>query len=102
MVTKKYGIDFNSYGGALTLPVSAVSKGNPTRGTHELTHESGWTIRGEVNEECYTWVNKFEATHKTFGKVSGNFEDIVIADSEEAFLNFWENHKPEAWDYGDN
>lgn len=101
MITKKYKTDFKSDGGALTLPSSAVTESGASSGVHERTHESGWTIKGEVHEDYYEWVNDFEATHPKFGKVSGNFEQEVTADSEEAFADFWKNHEPEAWDYGD-
>ncbi len=101
MITKKFGTDFNSEGGALTLPVSAVSVHPQDSGTHTRTHESGWTITGEVREDYYTWVNKFEATHPIFGKVWGDFEEEVHADSEQGFADFWKNHEPQAWDYLD-
>ena len=91
MVTKKYGVDFNSPGGALTLSDTSIG-----------THESGWTITGEVHEDYYTWVNDFEATHPQFGIVKGNFEGEVVAETEEAFAHFWKHHKPYAWDYSDN
>jgi hypothetical protein len=101
MITKKYGIDFNSEGDALTLPSSAVTDSDAWYGVHERTHASGWTIRGEVHEDYYAWVNAFEATHPKFGKVAGDFEYEVTADSEEGFADFWKNHAPGAWDYSD-
>ena len=101
MITKQFGIDFNSRGGALTLPQEAVTETDAYSGFHQRTHASGWTIKGEVHEDYFTWVNDFEATHPKFGKVSGNFETEVVADSEEGFADFWKNHEPEAWDYRD-
>ena len=62
-------------------------------------NESGWEISGEIQEDFCQWVNDFEATHPTFGKVWGNFEDKVFADSEEGYNHFIENHPPESWDY---
>ncbi len=100
-IVKKFGIDFNSPAGALTLPVSAVSNSNVEGGVHELKHKDGWKIKGAVHEDYYVWVNEFEAEHPTFGKVWGNFEKEVYADSEEGFADFYKNHAPEAWDYGD-
>lgn len=88
-VTKTFGVDFNSAGGALTLPASAG------------LHESGWTINGEIHEDYYEWINEFEASHPQYGRVWGNFEDEVHADSEEGFAHFYANHPPSAWDYGD-
>lgn len=35
------------------------------------------------------------------GKVWGDFEYIVYADSEEAYEDFYKNHPPEEWDYWD-
>lgn len=102
MITKKFGQDFFSGGGALTLPASAVdSNKSDTTGEHETTHPSGWTIKGVVHEDYYYWVNDFEAHHSAFGKVWGNFENEVYADSEEGFAHFWANHEPDAWDYRD-
>lgn len=101
MITKKFGTDFHSSGGALTLSPTAVTDSGASGGTHTRTHDSGWTITGEIHEDYYEWVNDFEATHPTFGKVWGNFEGEVHADSEEGFAHFWKNHEPEAWDYMD-
>lgn len=101
MITKKFGVDFNSDGGALTLSARQVTSGQKDSGTHSRTHGSGWTIKGEIHEDYYRWVNDFEAEHPEHGKVWGNFESEVNADSEEGFKHFWENHEPEAWDYMD-
>lgn len=65
------------------------------------THESGWTIIGEIHEDYYKWVNYFEAAHPEYGKVWGNFEGEVFADSEAAYNHFVEHHPPEEWDYWD-
>ena len=96
MITKKFGIDFDSSGGALTLPSSYVSEGEDGK-----THKNGWTISGDVYEDYYLWVNKFEAVHPELGKVWGNFEDEVYADSEVGYRDFYENFSPEEWDYQD-
>lgn len=103
MITKKFGIDFNSDGGALTLSTSEVSdSGSESSGKiYEKTHADGWTIKGAIHEDYYEWVNAFEATHPVYGKVWGDFENEVFADTEESFNHFYKNHAPEAWDYGD-
>ena len=101
VVEKKFGIDFNSEGGALTLNPCEVTEGNEEEGTHIRIHDDGWTIKGEIHEDYYTWVNSFEAEHPKFGKVWGNFECSVFADNESGFNNFFANHEPSAWDYGD-
>ncbi len=103
MVTKKFGVDFDSSGGALTLkPEYVREKEEIGGGYHVTTHSNGWTILGYVQEDCYQWVNKFEAEHFKFGRVWGDFEDVVSADSEEGYQDFYRNFPPESWDYADN
>ena len=102
MITKKFGIDFHSPGGALTLSPSEVTEDKEYSGIHTRTHDDGWTITAEIHEDYYVWVNDFEAVHPQLGKVwGGDFEHEVYADSEAAYQNFWTNHGPEAWDYAD-
>lgn len=103
MITKKFGIDFDSVGGALTLDPSEVSENGFTKDDdiQQKTHKDGWTIRGIVHQNYFEWVNDFEATHPTYGKVWGNFENEVFADSEDGYNHFYENHTPEDWDYED-
>ncbi len=99
MISKKFGEDFNSTRGALTLDVSEVTDSDATGGVHTKTHADGWTITGEVHEDYYTWVNSFSATHPEYGTVAGDFEDEVTATSEEGFKHFWQHHRPTEWDY---
>jgi hypothetical protein len=102
--TKKFGIDFHSSGGALTLSAESVKENCALFNREEYytrTHASGWTITGKISEDYYTWVNDFMAYNPDFGWVEGNFEDKVYATSEEAFKHFWKNHQPQAWDYQD-
>jgi len=89
---KKTCDEFGYSGGhmALTLCPSVLGE-----------NASGWTIQGDIHEDYYEWVNEFEAFHPFFGKVWGNFEDEVYADSEEAFEDFYKNHPPNEWDYWD-
>ena len=63
--------------------------------------DSGWTIEGEVVEDYYEWVNEFTATHPVYGKIEGNFEIEVEAESQEALDHFLEYHEPQVWDYWD-
>jgi len=101
-VIKKFGIDFDSDGGALTLRPSDVGVTGDDLGLHTYTHErSGWTITGKVVEDHYTWINEFKATHPLYGSVKGNFERKVVATSEARFNHFYKNHPPESWDYED-
>ena len=100
MIIKKFRIDFDSPGGALTLKTSEVLKGSYT-GISQRTHSDGWTIKGKIHEDFYSFVQDFEAAHPTYGKVWGNFENMVFADSEEGYQHFYKNHTPKAWDYGD-
>lgn len=101
MVTKRFGVDFDSEGGALTLPAEDVTDTDAISGMHERTHPEGWTISGEIQEDYYVWVSEFEATHPVYGRVWGAFQDEVYADSEEGFQHFMEHHPPQEWEYGD-
>lgn len=67
-------------------------------GFHE---KSGWTIEGEVHEDWYEWVNDFVAVHPVYGKIEGNFEDAVTADTQIALDHFLINHPFYEWDYYD-
>jgi len=75
---------------ALTLDTSVLG-----------VNDSGWTVTGEIHEDYFEWVNEFEAHHPDFGRVWGDFENEVYADSKEAFEHFYENHSPCEWDYWD-
>lgn len=87
MFTKKFNIIGHN---ANTLPPECVGK-----------NESGWKIKGKIHNDGYylEWVNEFEAKHPKYGKVWGDFEKEVHADSKEGYKNFIENHPPKAWDY---
>lgn len=65
------------------------------------THSDGWSISGAVVEDYYEWVNQFEAVHPVFGRVWGDFEGKVYADTEDGFNAFYAVHPPHYWDYGD-
>jgi hypothetical protein len=68
---------------------------------HELTHESGWTIRAKICADYYAWVEDFEAEHPVHGSVKGNFSTQVWADSKIAYDHFVLNHPYEHFDMGD-
>lgn len=115
-ITKTFDKDFSHlfgeyhYSKALTLSVTAVM-GIPNcvetglvfdRDTvYSYIHDSGWTISGKLRADWFIWVNDFEASHPKYGRVWGNFEKEVHADSEDGFNDFWTHHQPKAWDYGD-
>ena len=84
------GADFDNHSGALTLSPDING-----------THDSGWTVDGEVHEDYFSWVNEFTATHPKHGRVAGDFESVVKADTAEGFAHFMKHHPPEAWDYAD-
>lgn len=67
-------------------------------GFHE---DSGWTVEGDVHEDWYEWVNEFVATHPVYGKIEGDFETEVTAESQEALDHFLANHPFMEWDYWD-
>lgn len=112
-VIKRFGVDFNfpatSGYSALTLSPDSVCDNIPSereigrnfKNIYSRTHPSGWTISGRLNADYHIWVNEFEATHPQYGRVWGDFEFEVKAESEEGFRNFYENYEPNAWDYGD-
>ena len=65
-------------------------------------HESGWIIMGKICEDYFEWVNDFVAYNENTGEmVAGNFENYVIATSEETLNNFLEEFPYKEWDYGD-
>ncbi len=64
-------------------------------------NSSGWVIEGEVIEDYYRWVNDFKAEHIFYGKVWGNFEKEVHADSQAGYDAFVTAHPAEVWDYDD-
>lgn len=97
MITKIFGKDFNSDDGALTLPDNSVG----SQWHVWKIHSSGWAIRGQLKDDWAVWVNHFEAAHAQFGKVWGDFESEVFADTEDGFYHFFYNHPPDAWDYRD-
>jgi hypothetical protein len=102
MIEKKFGIDFDSPGGALTLDQSEVCSDSLIEdGFSSRMHEDGWTISGEIYEDYYVWVNGFVASHPIYGKIRGDFESSIFADNEEGYKDFMKNHAPTAWDYGD-
>lgn len=68
-------------------------------------HENGWEIVADIHEDYFEWVNGFVAyKHSDCWRdefVAGDFEDVVIASSEEAYEEFLRLFPPTAWDYGD-
>jgi hypothetical protein len=104
MYTKKLESQFSSE--AITLYPEEVGFDSDNPEHHHnvemtKTHESGWTIIAEVHEDWYEWINDFNAIHPVYGKVWGNFEEEVYADSKEGFDHFVEHHPYNRWDYHD-
>lgn len=87
---------------AHTLSADEVCEGHGSlTGWSTRTHADGWTISGVIAEDYFYWVNAFEASHPRYGRVWGDFEEEVYADSQEAFDAFYAEHTPEFWDYQD-
>jgi hypothetical protein len=107
MITKKFGVDFftdveQHSSLAVTLrPDEVCEDHNEQTGQYVRTHPDGWTISGWIVENGYYWVNEFEASHPQYGRVWGNFEEEVYADSEEGFSDFFSKHEVTIWDYDD-
>ena len=64
-------------------------------------HGDGWTVTGEICEDYYNWVNYFTAIHDKYGKIEGNFEDSISAESVESLAHFLVHHPFDEWDYYD-
>jgi hypothetical protein len=79
---------------AHTLPASYVTKQRLPDGYHdpailERHHPAtGWTILGAVMVDYVPWVNAFEAEHPVHGRVWGDSESEVRADSQAAYNVF--------------
>jgi hypothetical protein len=103
MFEKKFDLDkWNHSAPAYTLsPDEVLENHHEQTGHHTRTHADGWTISGFISEDYYYWVNAFEASHPVFGRVWGDFEETVYADSQLAFDVFFRDHGPDAWDYYD-
>lgn len=64
-------------------------------------HSNGWTITGNMSNDYYSWVEKFEAIHPTFGKIVGVVDDKIYATSEEGYEDFIKNHPITGMDLDD-
>jgi len=106
----KYIVDFtNTFSDpyiANILDISTVAEGKNLKegdvaSPAERKHESGWTIRTNVVEQDYfVWVGDFEAVHSQYGAISGNFSQIVTAESKEAYDHFHKHHPFDKFDLG--
>ena len=97
-----FEIHFKDDGYAHTLDAEEVCENHGGKtGLSFRLHADGWTIAGYIREDYFYWVNDFEASHPDFGRVWGDFEEVVYADSEEAYLAFIAAHAPDTWDYQD-
>lgn len=102
-----FEVDFSYISGqsnnAYTLPSEAVCHEGQERTGVVLSrlHKDGWLISGLVHEDYYVWVNDFSAVHEVYGRVWGDFEDKVFADSEAGYQHFILHHHPESWCYWD-
>jgi len=85
---RHYIFKFNCRG-AYTLDPSSVSE-----------IRDGWKLKGEVQQDYYSWINYFEAK-KGLNWVKGDFEKEVTCSSLKAFDDFLSNFEVESWDYAD-
>lgn len=110
-IIKRFGVHFNYPGdgvgySAYTLHAESICEAHMKEEdvrdiVYSRTHPDGWTISAKPKADWFVWVSEFDAIHPQYGRVWGNFEVSVEADSEEGFTHFFENHTPYAWDYGD-
>ena len=97
-----FEVQFKEDGLAHTLDAEDVCENHGSQtGYQTRTHASGWTISGAVKEDYYYWVNDFEAHHPDFGRVWGDFEEKVFADTESGYEAFCAAHSVHHWDYQD-
>ncbi len=97
-----YEVRFADDSMAHTLDAEEVCENHGSlTGFSSRTHADGWTISGDIKEDWYYWVNTFEAHHPVFGRVWGDFEDVVFADSQQGYEAFCASHPPRTWDYQD-
>ena len=66
---------------------------------HVFKHENGWTIQGIVKEDYYLWVSEFYAEHPVYGRVYGDFENIVYYETEKGYEDFISNFPYSEWGY---
>jgi hypothetical protein len=58
-------------------------------GTFKKVHRKiGWTIKGKIDSDYYTWCSSFTATHTKWGRVVLSASGIV-ATSRIGFEAFW-------------
>lgn len=98
---------------ALTLPAQCVSDEKQLKEalmddpdayelgpfTKEHGGEDGWKISGVVKHDWFVWVNDFVAEHPEYGRVSGDFEEEIHADSDVAVRHLLMYHCPISWSY---
>jgi hypothetical protein len=70
-------------------------------GFHTKTNSSGWTVSATVKCDYYRWIESFEAQHKIYGRVYGDFSKIVYATTKKGYLDFIKNHPPHDLDQDD-
>jgi hypothetical protein len=74
----------------MVLPISQRNTKEP-QGEFTKKHSSGWTVRGMVESDYYTWCNSFVATHPEWGFVNLDKNEIK-ATSRIGFEAFWYAH----------
>jgi hypothetical protein len=66
----------------------------------ERTHKDGWTIRGEIHNDWYSWVEDFVATHPENGAITREGNEVT-APSKQVWDTFVKRHPLTPFDYGD-
>lgn len=59
--------------------------------TFTKDHSSGWTIKGKIVSDHYTWIEEFSATHSLYGKIE-KIDDTIYTNSMSGYQHFIKNH----------
>jgi len=65
---------------------------------YKKKHPSGWKISAKINEDYILFISDFKASHPHYGKLYGDYDKIIYAESDEAYNHFIENHPPDMHD----
>lgn len=94
-----FGEDFYNEDG-LVLPPSYVTDDEFPINMSKIyvkQHDSGWQICGLIcKDETANYIYNWLAVHPKYGRVLGDFDSNVYADTDEGFKHFYKHHPPVA------
>lgn len=68
---------------------------------HTLEHKDGWTISAIIEYDYYVWIESFRAYHPKYGKIYGDLNNLIKAESIEAYEHFIKYHPIKKFDLHD-